>query len=66
MRFHPNVLVSFCILSALLPLGTSAAQIYITSYPSEASAKVYVTKYASEANCIVYETQYSSETDPGV
>jgi hypothetical protein len=53
-------------LSVLMPLGASAAQIFITNYPSEANAKVFVTKYPSEANCIVYETQYSSDKEPGV
>jgi len=47
-------------------LPASAAQIFITNYPSEANAKVFITKYPSEANCIVYETQYSSDSEPGV
>ena len=54
------------ILGGFLALSASAAQIFITNYPSEANAKVFVTKYQSEANCIVYETQYSSDNEPGV
>jgi hypothetical protein len=54
------------ILSGFLVSSVSAAQIFITNYPSEANAKVFVTKYQSEANCIVYETQYSSDNEPGV
>ena len=56
-------LLSFLLLSNCFPIAASAAQIFITNYPSEANAKVFVTKYQSEANCIVYDTQYKSEAD---
>lgn len=57
-----------CVLafSLCFPVCASAAQIFVSNYPSEANAKVFVTKYQSEANCIVYDTQYSSDNEPGV
>jgi hypothetical protein len=58
--------LSIMLLSICLPFRASAAQIFITNYPSEANAKVFVTKYTSEANCIIYDTQYSSDNEPGV